>query len=461
MTTGWSRPAAIVVATAFFLENFDGVVLVTASPAIARDFGVAAADVGLASTAYLLAVAVFIPVSGWAADRWGARRVFCAAIAVFALASLLCSLSTGVGQLVAARVVQGIGGSMMVPVGRLIVLRETDKRDLLRAVAFLTWPALVAPVVAPLAGGLITQYLGWPWIFSLNLPLGLLLFGAAMRFVPPVAPVAGRTLDLRGLVGVSVTLVSLVLGLERLSAPGGPGTAAALLAVALVAATATVLWLSRTRHPFLDLSTFRIPTFRVTNSSGVWYRAAVSAVPFLLPLLMQEGFGFSPLLAGTMVMALFAGNLAIKPATSWLIGALGFGPVMIASALGVAATLVVCALMPADTPLWVMGLVFGLSGVFRSTGFTAYGTVQFADVGVDRMPAATTLSATLVQVAAGLGVALAAVAVRLAPGEESTPEPYRWALVVVAGLAAASCVGAVRLPPGVAEEVRRGGSRRA
>jgi MFS family permease len=460
VTTGWSRPAAIVVAAALFLENFDGVVLVTAAPAIARDFGVAAAHVGVASTAYLLAVAVFIPVSGWAAERWGARRVFCAAIAVFVSASLLCSLSGGVIELVAGRVLQGIGGSMMVPVGRLIVLRETDKRELLRAVAFLTWPALVAPVVAPLAGGVLTQYLGWPWIFYLNLPLGLLLFAAALRFVPAVAPVVGRTLDLRGLAGVSVTLVSLVLGVEQLSSSAGAASAAVLLATALVAGAGTVRWLSRTRHPFLDLSAFRLPTFRVTNSSGVWFRASVSAVPFLLPLLGQEGFGWSPVLAGTMVMVLFVGNLAVKPVTSRLIGALGFAPVMIGSALGLAATLAACALLPADAPLWWVAAVFGLSGAFRSTGFTAYGTIQFADVGVAEMPAATTLSSTLVQLAAGLGVAVAALAVRFAPGAENTAEPYRWALVVVAVIAAASCVGAMRLPPGSADDVRRGGSRR-
>ena len=461
MTKGWSRPAAIVVAVAFFVESFDSVVLVTAAPAIASEFGVAAADIGLASTAYLLAVATFIPLSGWAADRWGARRVFCSAVVVFVLGSLLCALSPDIVTLVVARALQGVGGSMMVPVGRLIVLRNTDKRDLLRAVALLTWPALVAPVVAPLVGGLLTQYLGWPWIFYVNVPLGVALLLAALRFVPVVPRASERALDLRGLVGVSVTLVSLVLGLERLTASDGPVVGAALLAVALVAGPTTVWWLSRARHPYLDLSSFRMPTFRVTNSSGFWYRAAVSAVPFLLPLLMQEGFGWSPVLAGTLVMALFAGNLAVKPATSWLIGRLGFGVVMIGSGLGVALTLGLVALMAADTPLWWMVAVFGASGAFRSTGFTAYGTIQFAEIGVDGMQAANTLSSTLVQVAAGVGVAVAAVLVRLVPGTEGSIEPYRWALLVVAAIAALSCIGAFRLPGGAAEDVRRGGMRRA
>ena len=453
---GWSRPVALVVATAFFFETFDATVLVTATPAIARDFGVGAADVGLAMTAYLLAVAVFIPVSGWAADRWGARRVFCAAIVVFVVASLLCALSADLLSLVLARTLQGVGGSMMVPVGRLIVLRTTDKPELLRAIAYLTWPALVAPVIAPLAGGLITQFLGWPWIFYVNLPIGVALFAVATRVIPRDEARAGHRLDLVGLVGVSATLAALVLGLERVASADGLPAGAGLLGAAAVTGVLTVRRLRTVRVPLLDLSSYRVASFRVTNSSGVWYRTAVSAVPFLLPLLMQDGFGWSPVAAGAMVMWVFVGNLAVKPATSWLIGRLGFAPVMVCSAVGVALTLLAVATMTAHTPIVVVAAVLLLSGVFRSTGFTAYGTIQFADIPPDRMNGANTLSATLVQVASGLGVAVAAVVVRVADGAgQDGLAPYRWALVVMAAIAGLSAVGAARLPPGVADEVRR------
>lgn len=453
---GWSRPVALVVATAFFLETFDATVLVTATPAIARDFGVGAADVGLAMTAYLLAVAVFIPVSGWAADRWGARRVFCAAIVVFVVASLLCALSPGLLSLVLARTLQGVGGSMMVPVGRLIVLRTTDKSELLRVIAYLTWPALVAPVVAPLAGGLITQFLGWPWIFYLNVPLGVALFVVAARLIPKDEARAGRRLDLVGLVGVSSTLVALVLGLELVASADGTLPGAVLLGAAAVVGGLTVRRLVAARAPLLDLSSYRIVSFRVTNSSGVWYRTAVSAVPFLLPLLMQDGFGWSPVAAGAMVMWVFVGNLAVKPLTTWLIGRLGFATVMVWSAVGVALTLIAVATMTADTPILVMAVVLLLSGVFRSTGFTAYGTIQFAEIPPERMNGANTLSATLVQVASGLGVAVAAVVVRLADAAGlGGLAPYRWALVVMAAVACLSAVGAARLPPDIADDVRR------
>jgi len=453
---GFSRPVALVVATAFFLETFDGTVLVTAIPAIAGDYGVAAADVGLAMTAYLLAVAVFIPVSGWAADRFGARRVFCAAIVVFVVASLLCALSPDLLSLVLARALQGIGGSMMVPVGRLIVLRTTDKAELLRAIAYLTWPALVAPVVAPLAGGLITQSFGWPWIFYVNVPLGVALFFVALRVIPIDSARVRRRLDLRGLAGTSTTLVALVLGLERIASAEGVPLGAALLALAAVAGVLTVRHLVAARGPLLDLTGYRVATFRVTNSSGVWYRTAVSSVPFLLPLLMQEGFGWTPVVAGAMVMWVFAGNLAVKPATTWLIGRLGFASVMVWSAVGVALTLLAVATMTADTPIVIMAGVLLLSGAFRSTGFTAYGTIQFAEIAPERMNGANTLSSTVVQVASALGVAVAAVVVRLvdAAGHGGLA-PYRWALVVMAAIACLSAVGAARLPPGVADDVRR------
>lgn len=448
---------ALVVAAAFFLETLDGTILVTAAPAIAADFGVAAADIGIAMTAYLLAVAVFIPVSGWAADRWGARRVFIAAIVVFVVASLLCALSTSLPTLTAARVLQGIGGSMMVPVGRLIVLRTTERSELLRVIAYLTWPALVAPVIAPLAGGLITQYLGWPWIFYLNLPLGAALALVSVIVIPRDAAPSPRTLDTVGLMGVSITTVSLVLGLDSVAHPDRTTPGVVLIGLGLLVGVFTVRRLRRVPVPFIDLSSFRAPSFRVTNSSGVLYRTAVSSAPFLLPLLMQEGFGWSPVVAGTMVMWVFVGNLAVKPATTWVIRTLGFSTVMALSALGVAATFLATAFMDAQTPVVLLAGVFLLSGVFRSTGFTAYGTIQFADVPADHLNGANTLSSTLVQLASGLGIALTVVVIRLAelvPALDAGLAPYRGALVVMAALVALSAIGAYRLPPGTGEQVR-------
>jgi EmrB/QacA subfamily drug resistance transporter len=454
---GWSRPVALVAASAFFMETFDATVLVTAAPAIAYDFGVEAADIGVAMTAYLLAVAVFIPVSGWAADRWGARRVLCAAIVCFVFASLLCALSTSLPMLTVARVLQGIGGSMMVPVGRLIVLKSTSKSELIRVIAYLTWPALIAPVIAPLAGGVITQFVGWPWIFYINLPLGVVLVIAALIVIPRDGDPSPRKLDTVGLFGVSATTVSLLLGLEFVADSERAFWGVGLLGTALLTGVFSIRRLMRVPSPFLDLSNFQAPSFRVTNSSGVLYRAAVSSAPFLLPLLMQEGFGWSPVLAGAMVMWIFVGNLVVKPATTWMIRTFGFRAVMMVSALGVAATFLATALMSKDTPIVLMAGVFLISGVFRSTGFSAYGTLQFADVPSVSMNGANTLSSTLVQLASGLGIALAVVVIRLVELVPGLGElaGYRGALVLMAVIAGLSAIGAQQLPPGTGDQVRK------
>ncbi|MET7397019.1 MFS transporter [Dactylosporangium sp. NPDC005572] len=463
---GWSRPVALTVAAAFFLEQIDGTILATALPAIARDLGVRPSDAGLAMTAYLVTVAACIPVSGWLSNRFGGRRVFLVAIAGFVGASVLCGLSSSLAMLVAGRVLQGLAGAMMVPVGRFIVLAGTAKTDLVRAVAYLTWPALAAPVIAPFLGGVITQYAGWPWIFFVNVPLGAVLLAVAWRVIPAADPAAGSVgpavpagIDVRTLLLVMAGIVGLVVGLELVADPGWLPVAAALLAVAALGLGSAVRRARRDPTPLLDLRSFARPTFRAANTGGVAYRIAVNSVPFLLPLLLQDGFGWSPIEAGLMVMWVFVGNLAIKPVTTPLLRALGFRTLIAASSAGLAATMVICALVTPQTPTAVMAAVFLLSGVFRSVGYTGYNTMQFADVPAGLMNGANTLSATIVQLANGLGVALAAVTVRAVdattdPTAASGPLGYRVALVALAVLAALSTAALLRLPPGAADHVR-------
>ncbi|MET1086025.1 MAG: MFS transporter, partial [Arthrobacter sp.] len=313
-TQAWSPRLALLVAATFFMEFLDGTVLVTAIPNIAADFDVPAADVNITMTAYLLTVAMGIPFSGWLAERLGARRVFCLAIAIFTLASLACSLSLDLTTLTTSRIAQGFGGAMMVPVGTLLVLRGTPKADLLRATAFLVWPGLLAPVLAPLVGGALTTYLSWHWIFLINLPLGAAAFIAALRLVPAVAGDPGRRLDWLGLLLTTLGVGALVVGLELVSAhPEAPwaGLSAGSGAVFLACA---VLWMRRTRNPLFDLGVFSTRTFRAMATGGFIYRLTISSVPFLLPLMFQAGFGWSPLHAGAMVAAVFIGNIGIKPA---------------------------------------------------------------------------------------------------------------------------------------------------
>jgi EmrB/QacA subfamily drug resistance transporter len=456
----WKPQLALLVAATFFMEFLDGTVLTTAIPSIAGDFGVAAADVNITMTAYLMTVAMGIPVSGWLAERFGARRVFCSAIAIFTAASLLCALSQDLTMLTLSRVLQGAGGAMMVPVGTLVVLRGTPKEDLLRATAYLVWPGLLAPVLAPLVGGALTSYLSWHWIFLINLPLGIAAFIAALRLVPRGAGDGGRRLDWPGLALTTLGVGALVAGLEFAGGHGeGPlpflAVGAGLLFLALA-----VLWLRRARNPLFDLNVFRTRTFRATSTGGFIYRLTISAVPFLLPLMFQNGFGWDPLHAGVMVAAVFIGNIGIKPATTPIIRRFGFKPVLVFASLSSAVTFALCALITAETPEPLVFALLVFSGAFRSIGFSAYASVQYADIVPAQLTSANAVSATLVQLATGAGIAVGALFLRIfdsldVPGADPVAA-YRGAFVAIAVLMLLSAADSLALPRHAGAEVSRG-----
>ena len=442
------------------MENLDGTILTTAAPSIGRSLGVPSVTVGITITAYLLTLAVLIPLSGWITRRLGSRRVFLAAIVIFTVASVLCSLSASLPELTIMRVLQGIGGAMMVPVGRLAVLRVTDKVDLIRAIALLTWPALVAPIVAPLAGGIITTYFTWHWIFLINVPLGIVAFIAAVRLIPAEARETPPPLDWIGLALTCTALGSLVY-LGSLLAERDPGVLAtigwAVVGFGLVGfAIAHQL---RSRHPLLDLRALRIETFRLSHAGGSLFRLTVNAVPFLLPLLFQDVFGYTPLLSGVLVLFVFVGNLAIKPATTPLLRRFGFRAVIVTASTASAMSMALMALLSSSTPVWLVIALLTVSGVARSAGFTAYNTIAFADVERAEMTDANTLSSTMQQVAAGFGVAVGAVALRLGDGFATVSGAFGFAFVVLAVLAALATVEAMLVSRTAGENIRpaRGG----
>ena len=409
----WNPRLALLVAATFFMEFLDGTVLTTAIPSIAADFGVGAAAVNITMTAYLMTVAMGIPLSGWLAERLGARRIFCLAIALFTAASLLCAVSQDLTMLTLSRILQGAGGAMMVPVGTLVVLRGTPKSELLRATAYLVWPGLLAPVLAPMVGGALATYLSWHWIFLVNLPLGAAAFLAALRLVPRVSGDRERRLDWLGLVLTTLGVGALVVGLELATVhPEGPWTMLSVAAGA-VALAAAGLWMRRAANPLFDLTVFSTRTFRATNTGGFIYRLTISAVPFLLPLMFQEGFGWSPLHAGIMVAAVFIGNIGIKPATTPLIRRFGFKPVLVFASLASAVTFVLCALLTPETPEPLIFALLVCSGAFRSIGFSAYASVQYADIVPGQLASANAVSATLVQLATGAGIAVGALLLRM------------------------------------------------
>ncbi|MCU1474027.1 MFS transporter [Amnibacterium sp.] len=452
------RGTALLVAGTFFMENLDGTILTTAVPSIARSFGDSAAAIGTAITAYLVTLAVLIPLSGWLTERFGARRVLLTAIVVFTLASALCAAAPGLPALIGARVLQGVGGALMVPVGRLVVLRETAKADLVRVVALLTWPALAAPVIAPLLGGLLASTLGWRWIFLVNLPLGVVAVLAARRLVRGGPAESVPRLDVSGLLLVCVSVAAVTALGSVLSAPDVLWPLAAVLGVVGFGTGAiAVRHLTSSSRPLLALSALRIGSFRIAHAGGSAFRLAVNAVPFLLPLLFQVGFGWSPVEAGALVLLLFAGNLGIKPVTTPLLTRFGFRPVLVLATVCSVAAAVMNAFLTASTPLVLIGLVLLFGGAARSVGFTAYNTVAFADVPSAGMTDANTLASTVQQIAAGLGVAVGAVALRAGTavaGPGGGLLPYRIAFLVIAAILAIAAVESLVAPGALGERIR-------
>jgi len=401
-----------LVAGAYFMEFLDATVITTALPEMARSFGAQTVEMSTGMSAYMLAMAVFIPLSGWMSERFGPRRVFGGAVFVFTLASALCSLSSGLWLFTGARILQGIGGAMMVPVGRVAVLRGTPKDGLIRAIAMLTWPALTAPVLGPPLGGFITEHWGWQWIFWINVPLGVIGFILALRWIGASQGEA-RPFDWPGFLLSGIGCSALMLACDLAShTPFVLSEVAGLGGFGLVATVWAVRHLRRTPHPLVDLRALSIQTFAVAMWGGSVFRIAINSAPFLLPLLFQLVFGFSPSMSGMLLLALFAGNLCMKPGTTWVMQRWGFRRVLIVNGWLVVLGFVGCALLVPGTPKAVILAVLFFGGLCRSMQFTCLNTLSFCDIAKDRMNGASTLSSIFFQMGIALGVALGAAALQ-------------------------------------------------
>lgn len=459
MAARQARRVALIVAVAFFMQLLDSTIISTSLPQMGQSFGVPAVAMSIGITAYMLTMAVFVPLSAWLADRFGARNIFLGAIALFALASIGCGFSQSLAQFVAARIVQGLGSALMTPVGRILVLRNAAKSELLNATALITWPALFAPVVGPVLGGFITTYLSWHWNFFINVPLGLAGLLLVARFVPGDRDSEARPLDWPGFFVTSFGLAVMLYGLERLAHPEN----GMLPTVGLIVAGIPVGWfavrhLRRAPHPLLDLSAFKVLTFAVsTLSAGTIFRVAINATPFLLPLLFQVGFGMRPVDAGLLILAYFLGNLGMKAVTTPTLRRFGFRRVLIVNGLIASLAIMACGAISPQTPLALVVALMLVAGLSRSMQFTALNTLAFADIGGAQRSSAATLSSMLQQISMLFGVAIAAAVLNLsqiARGEEA-PDlvDFRIAFIAIGLIGLVASFRFMVLPPSAGAEV--------
>ncbi|WP_066417593.1 DHA2 family efflux MFS transporter permease subunit [Bordetella ansorpii] len=409
-----ARMIPFIVGCALFMQMLDATVVATALPAMAAALNSTPVRLNVAITSYLLAVAVFVPVSGWAADRYGARRVFITAIGLFAVSSVGCALAQDVTQLVLARILQGMAGAMMVPVGRIILLRIVPKQDLLKAMSFLSLPALLGPVIGPPLGGFMVTYMSWHWIFLINLPIGVLGIILVMRYVDEIREINAPGLDLWGFVLSSVCLAALVSGFESLGRGLMPiWMQVGLLVLGFGCGALYVRHSRRVEHPIIDLSLLRIPTFSISTLGGNLCRFTVGGTPFLLAMLLQVGFGLSPFQAGMITFASAAGAMLMKFVATPIVLRFGFRRVLMINAVLTGLFVMACATFTPDTPGWLMIVILLIGGFFRSLQFTGVNTLAYADIAPERMSSASSFSAMAQQLGITLGVGVAAVSLNI------------------------------------------------
>jgi EmrB/QacA subfamily drug resistance transporter len=451
------RIVPIIVACALFMEHLDSTVLATALPAIARSLGEDPLRLNLAITSYLLSLAVFIPVSGWTADRFGARRVFRVAILIFVAGSVLCAFSASLLSLVGARVLQGMGGAMMSPVGRLVLLRTVPKTELVGAMAWVSMPALLGPVLGPPVGGFITTYFSWHWIFWINVPIGFIGVVLATKFIPETKETGARRLDLPGFLLAAVGLSGAMFGFETVGRGVLPGwLTATLLGAGGAALGLYVLYARRAADPVIALSLLRLPSFRAAVAGGFLFRIGVGATPFLLPLMLQVGFGLNPLHSGLLTFASAVGSMVMKPTAGPILRRLGYRPALVGNAVLSAVFMAAYGLFRPETPYaLIVGLLL-VGGFFRSLQFTAINTLAYADVPQGDMSRATSFASMAQQLSLTVGVALGAMTLHLTQlfaGTKLGPTDFAPAFLVVAAPAVVSALIFLRLPADAGAEL--------
>ncbi|PWI55607.1 MFS transporter [Rhizobium phaseoli] len=447
----------MIVASAMLMENIDATVLATALPTMARDFAVSAPAMSIALTSYLLSLAIFIPASGRMADSFGSRTVFRAAISVFVIGSILCALAPTLPFLVLARLLQGMGGAMMMPVGRLVLMRSVARKDMVSAMSWLLVPALIGPIVGPPLGGFIVTYLDWRWIFYINVPIGIIGMIFVSIYIDEVKGKASGRFDTIGFVLSGISLGSLLFGFEMSSHAGEGAFSIFLIAIGLIFGIAYLRHARRHPSPIMDFSLMKVPSFGTSVIAGSLTRITQGAQPFLLPLLFQIGFGLSAAAAGQIVIATALGALAMKPMAKFVFSRLGFRRSLVLNGIFGTVGYGLCAAFRPDWPMPLIFIVLILSAFFLSFQFTAYNTIAYDEIDRERMSSATSFYTTFQQLMLSLGICIGALALHgsMAFNDVETPTlgDFSTAFVVVTLISITATIWNLRFSPTAGEEI--------
>jgi len=447
---------ALLVAGLMFMEFLDGAILPTAAPTIARSFHLVSSQIGICVTTYMVTIVCLIPVATWLAEKYGVRKVMLSSITLFTVASVLCAISTNLVELTVMRILQGLGASTMVPIGRLVVMRSTEKNQVITAISYLVWPALIAPVVAPVLGGLIIAHLSWPWIFMINLPLGIFALLIAIKIVPDIEGASSDKLDWTGFYGTTIALGSIVFGCAALGAPHINVTATLILfAVGIGVGWPTIRHFGNTDQPLIDLAPMKIQTFKINNVSGLLYRTAHNTAPFALPLLFQDKYGWNAARSGQVLFFYMLGNLGFKVFTTPLMKYFRFKPLILFTT-GISLIMAFAmATMSQNLSLIWMGILLVIAGSIRSLGMTLYNTLTYADLEQEMMAHANSLAAMTQQMASVFAVAVAVISMKFGNLAFGSANQFTVVFAVTGVMLTLSLIEVVQLPKLAGDSLRK------
>lgn len=433
-----NRATPLILAIALFMQMMDSTVIATALPAIAKDIGSDPIALKLAMTSYLVALAMFIPVSGWMGDRFGAKRVFASSIVVFVAGSIMCAFADSLPTFVVYRFLQGMGGAMMMPLARVILARTTPRNDLIRAMSWLTIPALVGPLAGPPVGGFLTTYLSWHWIFFINVPIGVAGVAAVLAYLPALPSAFVRPMDWPGFILAGLAFSGMLFGLSVVSQPILPpiyGISATL--VGFAAGLGYIWHARRTEHPILQLDLFQYPLFRTGIAGGFIFRIAMGATPFLLPLMLQLGFGLTPFQSGLITFYSAVGAIIAKFTAPLVYARLGFKSVALIATFASFGVMIGVGFFQPETAVWLMAATLLTMGIIRSTFMSGLNVMAFAEVDESENGQAAALSSVGTQLSFALGIAIGGACLEFFASQHGGPPSVRdfhWSIYVVASL---------------------------